>query len=263
MRSFLRSEEKNPKKKPRRNERSPAGAFISSGKASGKASGSKNVSFWGGKKRLCMAAHFVRRKKCEENAAYFRRKPAERLCMGSLSQAYTVMEATKDIIYFRNDLPQTQARYQNIRNQPKAATISAATGNQQFNYMSRSKTPTADIMYYPNAGGNNFNTSVSSSALNKRAQLANFENIYQPFNMNANQLNENEDFLDSVNYSLSQCNQQLVQQLVSNQINSITSDVDGNYYVEMVVDLYRQESGFGFRIVGGEEEGSQVAVGYL
>ena len=108
-----------------------------------------------------------------------------------------------------------------------------------------------------------FNSSVSSSALNKRAQMANFENIYQPFNANSNQFNENEDYLDSVSYNLNQCNQQLVQQLISNQINSITSDVDGNYYVEMVVDLYRQESGFGFRIVGGEEEGSQVAVGYI
>lgn len=177
-----------------------------------------------------------------------------------------------DTIYFRNtnttDFPpvQAQSRYQNIKNQNKSATISAATGNQQFNYMSRSKTPTADIMYYPMSANNNstnFNSSVSSSALNKRAQMANFENIYQPFNVNSNQLNENEDYLDSVSYNLNQCNQQLVQQLISNQINSITSDVDGNYYVEMVVDLYRQESGFGFRIVGGEEEGSQVAVGYI
>jgi hypothetical protein len=32
--------------------------------------------------------------------------------------------------------------------------------------------------------------------------------------------------------------------------SQITSDVDGNSYVEMVIDLYRQESGFGFRIVG-------------
>lgn len=29
-------------------------------------------------------------------------------------------------------------------------------------------------------------------------------------------------------------------------------------YAEMVVTLLRQETGFGFRIVGGTEEGSQV-----
>jgi hypothetical protein len=34
------------------------------------------------------------------------------------------------------------------------------------------------------------------------------------------------------------------------ETSQITSDVDGNSYVEMVIDLYRQESGFGFRIVG-------------
>ena len=44
---------------------------------------------------------------------------------------------------------------------------------------------------------------------------------------------------------------------------SLTSDVDGNFFTEMVIDLYRQETGFGFRIVGGEEEGSQVSVGYI
>ncbi len=49
--------------------------------------------------------------------------------------------------------------------------------------------------------------------------------------------------------------------LESNQ--QIISDVDGNNYIEMIIDLYKQESGFGFRIVGGEEEGSQVAIGYI
>lgn len=34
-------------------------------------------------------------------------------------------------------------------------------------------------------------------------------------------------------------------------------------YVECLVALVRQESGFGFRIVGGTEEGSQVAVGHV
>lgn len=34
-------------------------------------------------------------------------------------------------------------------------------------------------------------------------------------------------------------------------------------YVEMTVTLLRQESGFGFRIVGGTEEGSQVSIGHI
>ncbi|XP_071035063.1 membrane-associated guanylate kinase, WW and PDZ domain-containing protein 1 isoform X4 [Parasteatoda tepidariorum] len=34
-------------------------------------------------------------------------------------------------------------------------------------------------------------------------------------------------------------------------------------YIDMTVTLHRQESGFGFRIVGGTEEGSQVAIGHI
>lgn len=33
---------------------------------------------------------------------------------------------------------------------------------------------------------------------------------------------------------------------------------DGQEWFETVITLVRQESGFGFRIVGGTEEGSQV-----
>ncbi|KAG1659665.1 Membrane-associated guanylate kinase, WW and PDZ domain-containing protein 2 [Nymphon striatum] len=34
-------------------------------------------------------------------------------------------------------------------------------------------------------------------------------------------------------------------------------------YIEMLITLQRQESGFGFRIVGGTEEGSQVSIGHI
>ena len=34
-------------------------------------------------------------------------------------------------------------------------------------------------------------------------------------------------------------------------------------WVEMTVTLLRQDSGFGFRIVGGTEEGSQVSIGHI
>ncbi|XP_053377316.1 membrane-associated guanylate kinase, WW and PDZ domain-containing protein 2-like isoform X5 [Mercenaria mercenaria] len=38
---------------------------------------------------------------------------------------------------------------------------------------------------------------------------------------------------------------------------------DNQKFIEMNVTLHRQESGFGFRIIGGTEEGSQVAVGHI
>jgi hypothetical protein len=38
---------------------------------------------------------------------------------------------------------------------------------------------------------------------------------------------------------------------------------DNNKFIEMNVTLYRQESGFGFRIIGGTEEGSQVSYDLL
>jgi len=38
---------------------------------------------------------------------------------------------------------------------------------------------------------------------------------------------------------------------------------NGEAYVELTVTLQRQESGFGFRIVGGTEEGSQVSIGHI
>ncbi|XP_041347543.1 membrane-associated guanylate kinase, WW and PDZ domain-containing protein 1-like isoform X3 [Gigantopelta aegis] len=38
---------------------------------------------------------------------------------------------------------------------------------------------------------------------------------------------------------------------------------EGYHCVDMIVHLQRQESGFGFRIVGGTEEGTQVSVGHI
>lgn len=51
--------------------------------------------------------------------------------------------------------------------------------------------------------------------------------------------------------------------LIQQRACTLTSDVDGNFFLEMTIDLVRHDSGFGFRIVGGEEEGSQVAVGFI
>lgn len=41
------------------------------------------------------------------------------------------------------------------------------------------------------------------------------------------------------------------------------TDTHANDAVDLVVTLHRQESGFGFRIVGGTEEGSQVSIGHI
>ncbi|KAK2704383.1 membrane-associated guanylate kinase, WW and PDZ domain-containing protein 1-like isoform X2 [Artemia franciscana] len=50
---------------------------------------------------------------------------------------------------------------------------------------------------------------------------------------------------------------QVSQQIMSNGMHT-PSD-----WIEMTVTLLRQESGFGFRIVGGTEEGSQVSIGHI
>jgi hypothetical protein len=89
----------------------------------------------------------------------------------------------------------------------------------------RSKTPTAD-MYYT------FNSS------NSKQRDSNFDTIYTPFMM-----------------------QSAVPQAVQRQhINN--NEIDYKY-IDILVELHRQDNGFGFRIVGGEEEGSQVNVGYI
>jgi hypothetical protein len=179
-----------------------------------------------------------------------------------------------DIIYFHNNnnnndlLPSTNGTsttYQS--NYGKAATLSAATaqsqyGINQFNYMNRSKTPTADIMYYPSSSTStkyqNY-SNMNGGQASKRSNKHLFENIYQPFNQPEDRdLQENDHYMDTNNFTT---NSQHFNSTLMKQ--SLTSDVDGNFYTEMVIDLYRQETGFGFRIVGGEEEGSQVSVGYI
>jgi hypothetical protein len=153
-----------------------------------------------------------------------------------------------ETIYFRNSNNQYS----------KSATISAATSsNIQNSYINRSKTPTADIMYYPSSKYNNLNVM--------------FDNIYQPFDINKQQTNYISDYnsdetfmnlLQSSNRNEILSHQKFHGGFNNNQV-SISSDVDGNHYLELTTELHRQESGFGFRIVGGEEEGSQVAIGFI
>jgi hypothetical protein len=179
-----------------------------------------------------------------------------------------------DIIYFHNnnnnDLAPPGSNNSNSyqSNYGKAATVSAATaqshyGVNQFNYMNRSKTPTADIMYYPSSSSNKYqnysSSNLNNTQSNKRSNKQLFENIYQPFNQPEDRdMQENDHYMDTNNFTT---NSQHFNTTLMKQ--SLTSDVDGNFYTEMVIDLYRQETGFGFRIVGGEEEGSQVSVGYI
>ena len=132
-----------------------------------------------------------------------------------------------DVIYFRNE-PGTTKSFFPGAHFSKAATISTATGNGLLN---RSKTPTADMMYYPMPN--------STSTLNPKRPIAEttastMYGVYEP----------DEGW-------------------TGGEGERLVSDVDGNSYLEILIELMRQESGFGFRIVGGEEEGSQVAVGYI
>ncbi len=136
-----------------------------------------------------------------------------------------------DVIYFHNNnCGQVNSNdYQQLRklqSNGKSATISA--GSNFFAH--RSKTPTGDLMYYPSR--------LTNGLIESR-----LENIYQIF-------------------STEPSNDDLINLLNTNQVG-LSSDVDGNNYMEMEIDLHKQESGFGFRIVGGEEEGSQVSVGYI
>ncbi len=52
------------------------------------------------------------------------------------------------------------------------------------------------------------------------------------------------------------------QQQIQNDIYGVNPNIEYKT-IDIIVELMRQENGFGFRIVGGDEEGSQVAVGFI
>lgn len=173
-----------------------------------------------------------------------------------------------DICYFRNETngkPTNSSQYLNNSNvNGYNGNSKAMLNGSQMNL--RSKTPTAEMMYYPTQSGSANNGLLKRGQTSHALSATNFENIYHPFGNNgmvqpldANQYNEyNAEEMNMIN-----ANGGLGSRPMVETTNQITSDVDGNSYVEMMIDLYRQESGFGFRIVGGEEEGSQVAVGFI
>jgi len=170
-----------------------------------------------------------------------------------------------DICYFRETNTSSQAKHsasqyfnQNVNNNIPIKKNTSSINNQPN---LRSKTPTADMMYYPS----NNNSTLLKRGTTTNGISSNFDNIYQPFGNGHNIQNEASSYgdfnMEEINFINSQGGMSARQTQCDNQV--ITSDVDGNSYIETTIELYRQESGFGFRIVGGEEEGSQVAVGFI
>ena len=45
-------------------------------------------------------------------------------------------------------------------------------------------------------------------------------------------------------------------------VHQYNADIEYKY-IDDIIELHRQDNGFGFRIIGGKEEGSQVAIGYI
>ncbi len=169
-----------------------------------------------------------------------------------------------DICYFRetntsNQAKQSTSQYfnQTINNNIPIQKISNLHNQQNL----RSKTPTADMMYHQS---NNTN-SLLKRGVTTNGISSNFDNIYQPFGNNNGHNNDTNSYgeynMEELNFINAQGGMSSRQTPCENQV--ITSDVDGNNYIEATIELFRQESGFGFRIVGGEEEGSQVAVGFI
>lgn len=90
-----------------------------------------------------------------------------------------------------------------------------------------------------------------------------FDAIYQPFNNDPYMTNQAYDPNIIMEAGIDIDDDSYLIPLIQQRQCTLTTDVDGNFYLEMSIDLLRQDTGFGFRIVGGEEEGSQVAVGYI
>lgn len=121
----------------------------------------------------------------------------------------------------------------------------------------RSKTPGPEMIYFRNgpAVANEFNNANSNGYMRSKTPTA---EMYYPSKAEISPKLVNEMY-QMPPYDIDD----LLALVLNNDQVSLITDVDGNYYLEMVIDLVRQETGFGFRIVGGEEEGSQVSVGYI
>jgi len=145
-----------------------------------------------------------------------------------------------DTVYFRNEF-QDEEEELNMH----LSNNNANQNQPHMNHKIRSKTPTAEMMsnnFEPSStsSSNNFKNFASSSTMVKR----------KPFLINqkeeiVNHWNQPDSFLNDFT------------------IDDVRIDEYGNYFIEMNIELYKHESGFGFKIIGGKETDSQVSVGYI
>lgn len=152
-----------------------------------------------------------------------------------------------DVIYFRDEPniavekeTSKPIHFNQSKNKILASTASSNTSmSNQFSSLGRSKTPTAEMMYYPTPNNNNDTKTNKKNMPFHKSQTDHFNQS----SFSSHLQTDNEKLLD--------------------EVGEVYCDADGNYYIEMVVTLARQDSGFGFKIIGGEEESSQVAIGYI
>ena len=147
-----------------------------------------------------------------------------------------------ETVYFPNEIQNEEEELNdyflnsnNINNQSQAPT----------NYPTRSKTPTAEMMstsYEPlsSSSSNNFKNFASSSTMVKRKSIA--PNLKEE---KVNHWSQPDFFLNDFN------------------LDDVRYDDFGDQYLEMIVELYKLETGFGFKIIGGKETNSQVSIGYI
>ena len=148
-----------------------------------------------------------------------------------------------DMCYFRNANPSNEFQTASSAGN----SISMANGYNGSSAI-RSKTPTAE-MYYSSNG--------HAAANHKTLRM--MHDGHNISNGGGGVSDVSSSQFQMAPYDIDD----LIALVLSNDQVSLITDVDGNYFLEMVIDLARQETGFGFRIIGGEEEGSQVSVGHI
>ena len=142
-----------------------------------------------------------------------------------------------EMVYFRNEFQDEDEEELDIH-------ISNNNFNQnqtQLNYPIRSKTPTAEMMSNNfESSSNNFKNFSSSSTMVKRKPF-----LKSPKEEIVSHWSQPDIFLNDFT------------------IDDVKIDQYGNYFIEINVELYKLESGFGFKIIGGKETDSQVSIGYI
>ena len=146
-----------------------------------------------------------------------------------------------DMVYFRNE-------FSKFEDEEKELDLHLENNNTnqtqiQYNYPIRSKTPTAEMMsnnFEYSSSSNNFKNFASSSTMVKRKPF-----LAKQKEEIVSHWNQPDIFLNDFT------------------IDDVKFDEYGNYFIEMNIELFKLESGFGFKIVGGKETDSQVSIGYI